>query len=624
MNLEHLKAFVWLRWTLRKNQLRRGGIANKVVLVLLAAMVATAAFGLFVGGLAGGYFGMPAAHPTLRLLIWDGVVVGFLVLWMGGLLNELQRSDPLTLDKFLHLPVRPLGVFLVNYVSSLASMILALFVAAVAGLILGQAFGLGPAILLAVPPVLAFLFALTAMTYQFQGWLAVLMANPRRRRTIIVFATFGFIALVQLPNLFNLLGFWGTKSSKVSTVAPPMVAAPMVTAPPMVVTPTTAPGPNREAPAPVTVPPVVPPPLVVTPPVQGTTLREEMETYREPAEWANAVLPPGWLPLGAAGASEGRVLPPLLGTLGYLGIGAFCLWRAYLTTVRYQTGVIGESAAAGEKAVKSAAFRPGVLKLVEWELPRVPEAVAAVASASLRGLLRTPETKMLLIGPIVMVVILPGFVLKFPSEMPPIARPVIAFCMTAFTLMVGMQIGGNVFGYDRAGFRAYVLAPIPRRQILLGKNLAAAPLTLGLGAAVALAVGVLLPMRWDHYPAVAALTLALFLVYCLMMNGLSIVAPMPLMPGAMKPGNVKLVPVLWQFGFLFAYSIAVAVAFLPLGVEALVEEAGEVRGWPIGLALSLVWLAAAALLYPPVIAAQGAWLARREQEILLVVTSKEE
>ena len=51
-----------------------------------------------------------------------------------------------------------------------------------------------------LPLIASFFVALTAVTYQFQGWLAALMSNPRRRRSIIVGMTIGFILLAQSPN----------------------------------------------------------------------------------------------------------------------------------------------------------------------------------------------------------------------------------------------------------------------------------------------------------------------------------------------------------------------------------------------------------------------------------------
>src|SRR5262249_6780383 len=60
-----------------------------------------------------------------------------------------------------------------------------------------------------LPALLAFLVMITALTYQFQGWLAALMSNPRRRRTVIVVATMVFILIVQLPNLLNYFTMGG-------------------------------------------------------------------------------------------------------------------------------------------------------------------------------------------------------------------------------------------------------------------------------------------------------------------------------------------------------------------------------------------------------------------------------
>ena len=58
--------------------------------------------------------------------------------------------------------------------------------------------------LLLLPLVLGFVFMITAWTYCLRGWLAALMVNKRRRRTVIVWVTMVFVLLCQLPNLvFN-------------------------------------------------------------------------------------------------------------------------------------------------------------------------------------------------------------------------------------------------------------------------------------------------------------------------------------------------------------------------------------------------------------------------------------
>ena len=186
MNVEHFRAFLWLRWRLLINQLRRGGIANAVILALFAVGTVALSIGACVGFFLVGVFAVGDALPTVILYVWDGLVVAFLFAWMMGLLIELQRSEVLSLDKVLHLPVSLRGAFLINYISSLFSVTLMVFLPGLLAFGIGLAVARGPLLLLLLPLVAAFLFMVTALTYQFQGWLASLMANKRRRRTVIV------------------------------------------------------------------------------------------------------------------------------------------------------------------------------------------------------------------------------------------------------------------------------------------------------------------------------------------------------------------------------------------------------------------------------------------------------
>ena len=142
------------------------------------------------------------------MYVWDGLVVAFLFFWMIGLIAELQRTDSLSLTKFMHLPVSLNSAFLINYLSSLLRLSLIIFVPVMLAyslaLIAVKGITMVPVLLL----LAAFVLMITALTYQFQGWLASLMTNPRRRRTVIVVATAGFVLIMQLPNLLNFLGPW--------------------------------------------------------------------------------------------------------------------------------------------------------------------------------------------------------------------------------------------------------------------------------------------------------------------------------------------------------------------------------------------------------------------------------
>jgi hypothetical protein len=194
----------------------------------------------------------------------------------------------------------------------------------------------------------------------------------------------------------------------------------------------------------------------------------------------------------------------------------------------------------------------------------------------------------------------------------------------AVMLLSAVQLIGNQFGYDRAGFRAFVLAPIPRREILLGKNLAVAPLSVGIGTLLAFIVGIVFPMRPDQYLAAVIQLASAFLLFCLMANVLSILAPMPIASGSMKASDVKLVPVLLQLCFIMLMPIVFMPAVLPIVVELVLNELVVPEGWPISLALSILLLTVVVFVYRKLITIEGDWLAQREKKVLEVVTSKSE
>jgi hypothetical protein len=612
VNWQHFRAFLWLRWRIRANQLKKGGTANAVILIVLAACAAVLAVGLFFGFFLLGLFALADAPPVALLLTWDGVIVTFLFFWAIGLIADLQRSEALSLTKFLHLPVSLSGAFLINYFSSLFSVVLILFAPAMLGLALGLVFSRGPAWLLLFPLLAAFLLMVTALTYQFQGWLATLMANPRRRRTIIVVVTMVFVVLCQVPNLINFVQPWKNQgreeqkresdeiaelhhavATKAITLEEFQKKLEQLT---------------RERKA-----------------QHAEVNRQLLHRAEETARFVSLVLPPGWLALGAADLAGGHVLPALLGTLGLGLIGAGSLWRAYRTTVRFYTGQYTAGKRKPAAAAPKAPAAPGVARparLLEKKLPWLSEQASAIALANFRSLTRAPEAKMMMLTPILLVVIFGGLFLSRPTTVPEEARPLTAFGAMAMVLLGMVQFVGNQFGFDRHGFRVYVLCGASRRDVLLGKNLGVAPLALGMGTLLAVVVQILLPMRPDHFLAFFPQAVAMYLAYCVVANALSILAPLPVAAGAFKPSTVKGIPLLLNFAFLFVFPLVLSPMLLPLGVELLLGE--RAAGIPVCLLLSLVECAAVVGLYLLVLNGEGQWLQSREKKILAVVASKAE
>src|ERR1019366_1203033 len=166
MNVQHLLAFCWLRWRLLVNQMKKGGIVNTIFLTIFAVGAILGSLGLLVGGFVVGFFvfALPDIPPLVLLYTWDGLVVVFLFAWCIGLLTELQHSEALSLEKFLHLPVSLGGVFVLNYLSSLLSVNLIVFAPMIIGFNLGLVFSKGPGMLLVLPLLAAFFLMVTALT----------------------------------------------------------------------------------------------------------------------------------------------------------------------------------------------------------------------------------------------------------------------------------------------------------------------------------------------------------------------------------------------------------------------------------------------------------------------------
>jgi hypothetical protein len=613
VNREHFKAFLWLRWRLRVNQFRKGGAVNAAIFLVFAVFCAMAAAMLFITGLIVGLFAFENAPAYAHLFTWDGIILAVLFGWMIGLITDLQRSEALSLDRFLHLPVSLSGAFLINYLSSLFSLTLVVFVPGMIGLIIGLTLGKSLMFALLLPLLAAFLFALTSVTYQFQGWLASLMTNPRRKRTVIALVMIVFIAIAQTPNLINIFRPW----EKLNDANQQRLDRQNALSTEMSQGKIKADEYQRRMKE-----------------IDELYQKEQEENSRVAGEKAlrtghllSAILPPGWVAVGAEGLAEGNPLPGLLVFLGFGLIGFLSLRRAYRTTLRLYTGefTAKEYKPADKPKTPAPPPDPSKVPLVERRLPWVSEHVSAVATAGFRSLTRAPEAKMAFISPVIAVVVLGGMIASGGMTPHNALRPLISFASGGFVLLIsGLQLLANQFGYDRAGFRAYVLCPAARRDILLGKNLAVAPLVLGLGLFSFVVLGVIYPMRPDHYVAVICQLLSTYLVLCLLCNVIAILTPIALAPGSMQPANVKATPVLMQMALMLLLPVGMVPIMIPYGLEVLLDQTDVVHGLPISLVGSVGVLVLAIAVYRLVIGWEGNLLQAREQKVLEVVTSRAE
>jgi len=612
VNWQHLQVFLWLRWRLLVNQWRRSGAVNAVLMTIFAVAALALAVPLCIACFGLGLYLFPKATPRHLLYAWDGMVVGFVFFWLIGLLTELQRTETLSLSKFLHLPVTVKEAFLINYVSSLLSLSLVLFVPLLIGFGLALVFAKGMLLLTVLPLSAAFLLMVTALTYQFQGWLASLMSNPRRRRTVVVAMTAIFVLIFQLPNLLNLYRPWGAqqeleRSRKLVEELATLDRALQ----------------SHEI-----------DPAEYARRQQAVTQRHELETaesgrksadrWERTARLMNLLLPIGWLPLGVMSAAQGNLVPAVLGFLGMTTLGAASLWRAYRTTIRlYQGQFTAPQGRPARQVRASAGTRKPRARLLETRLPGLSEPVSAIALAGLRSLLRAPEAKMMLLTPVIMGFVFGSVVLKLPNHALDSLRPLAGIFAIALALFGMMQLMGNQFGFDRDGFRVFVLCAAPRRDILLGKNLAFAPFAFGLAAILLIILQVVRPLRLEHLLSMVPQSVSMFLLFCILMNLISICAPMPIAAGSLKPASPKLVPLFLQMiMFFFLFPPTQAVTLLPLGIEALLNGQTWTAGVPICLGLSLAECVAIVFVYRAALNGLARLFQAREQRILETVTNR--
>ena len=614
MKWAHLRAFVWLRWRLLANQWRRSGILNGVLIGVLTVGVLMLAIPLFAGAILIGWDVIPDASPRQLMFAWDGMVVAFLVFWCVGLVTELQRSDPMLLSRFLHLPVSVREAYLINYLSSFVRLSLILFLATALGYEIALIGVKGPAMLPGLALLAAFVLMTTSITYQFQGFLAALMTNPRRRRSIIVAATISIVLLAQLPNLMN--GFLQSRKSPTDDVRAKVERelAELQKNPPR----------NREE-----FPEFFRRQQEVINQGQIAIFQAEhgrMDRIERTILIANMILPIGWLPYGAMAAAEGKFLSWILPLAGMSLLAAASLARGYRKTIEQFQGrarsrpiTAVEPAAEPIKAKRSPGS--GIL-LVERSLPACGETVSAIATAGLRSLIRSPEARMSLLGPVFMIIVFGSMMLR-GGKVPELLRPLAVVSTLTFMMLSALQMMGNQFGLDRDGFRLYVLSPARRRDILLGKNLVHAPLALAAIVVVLAFFQLFLPLAWDQFLAMIPLGISMFLVFCLFMNLFSILTPLRVELGSMKPSNLKVGVAFAQFGlYIVVMVVVVGLSLVPFVLEFGLKVTGGTWGLPIALLASIVECALIAVVFRFALEWEGAMLQDREQRILEIVTNR--
>jgi ABC-2 type transport system permease protein len=582
MDWSQLRTIIWLRWRLTRNQWSRGGQLNAILILIIAVVVLALGFVSGIAGVLVGFFVLGEASPLRLLFIWDMFIGVFLFAWMIGLVSEIQRSETIDIGRLLHLPISLRDIFLVNYLASHLTISIILFLPLVLGLCLGLIFRGRWLMILMFPLVLGFVFMITAWTYCLRGWLAALMVNKRRRRAIIAGITFSFILLSQIPNFISNLTRDHKKHRPGTTKSVPLD--------------------EQKAERP-----------------EGRDRKPLPPVFLV----AHKVVPFLWVGNGAMSLGKGNALPAVLGAAGALCIGGLGLKRAYRSTIRfYQGHTIVKSTKQKPKGKKAHAVKKNFL---ERRLPGTSDEAAALALAFFRSLMRAPEVKMALATNFIMLLFLGTMVfMRRPSGLEDNFKPFVASGFVVFTFLGMSHLIFNQFGFDRDGFRQLVLLPVPRRQILLAKNLALLPIAVGIGLTFLLLIKIAMHISFIVVLATGFQLLATFLLLSIAGNLISVLVPYHIAPGSMRKTKTSAMTTFLIFISRLLIPTAMGPVFLPPAIGLLMSGLGWLPAGPVNLVLSMVLLALFVFFYRLSLPRLGKLLLLREKHVLRVVTEKVE
>ena len=304
--------------------------------------------------------------------------------------------------------------------------------------------------------------------------------------------------------------------------------------------------------------------------------------------------------------------------LGLFAFGCASQYFSYRSLIKYYTG------ADSPKSGKNREQRDNLWRseFLFRRLPFLSTGTSAVTTSGFRNIIRAPEALMALIPPVLALLLgIPYLAGLGNFGVSDLVRPWLQIGVVTVTMLGFPAFVFTTFSYDRDGFRAFVLSPLQRSEILLGKNMAIAIPTI-LSGIVLLAISqIFLPDHGIAFAAGLIQIVACYLAMCICGNFLSICFPIGLKRGNMQPANAPIIHTIAVYlGVLVVPFLVVQPAMTMIFVEmAFQGNFGVIRGW-IYLPLSILQLVVTGLIYVWTLTPFGNWLWNRESRILEVVS----
>ena len=326
--------------------------------------------------------------------------------------------------------------------------------------------------------------------------------------------------------------------------------------------------------------------------------------------------PPGALATGLTdGLRPGGAASYAFSAAALAAYTAAAVAVTYLIARRSALDVGGARAGAARRPRPA----PGAEAYAGWRLPLASAELSAVFEKELRYALRNAQLRAVAVMAVALTI-----VLRMATSRGSLGRSMPAGSVyteglrlsygVLYIFMMTSAITTNLFGYDGAGMRAYVLSPAARRVILLGKNLTTTLIVLVLAAAAVAANALVFGDVTWHAALTSALCFAVFApAFALGGNWLSMRFPKRVKFGQRmnRTGVAGLL--------LIPFMLALAVP--PAAAAFVSYVAGSA---PLKYAILALFALASAAFYALTLAAQAESLARREVEIMEAVTGRGE
>ncbi|HVF87162.1 MAG TPA: hypothetical protein VM866_06200 [Pyrinomonadaceae bacterium] len=286
--------------------------------------------------------------------------------------------------------------------------------------------------------------------------------------------------------------------------------------------------------------------------------------------------------------------------------------------------------AGGAKRAAGASPQTGKGREIEsytgWQLPLMSAQLSAIVEKELRYAMRNAPLRMLALMPLILIgirFVQSGGDGKRGADLTRVTGTIgaafaeygegaIPAAGVLYVFMILSSISCNLFAFEEGGMRAFILSPLPRRTILVGKNIT----TTCLALLYALLLIVINQLVFRDLTAPAALFAAIcFAVFAalsaLFGNWLSIHFPKRM-----------------QFGKRLNASGVTGLLIIPIAVVMMLAPllsvvAGYVtQSLPVKYGTLALCAAVAVALYALLVGTQGRALARREHEILDAVSGR--